>query len=154
MIRALLKTHVLALLAFFVVLVFLVITDHTIGITHLLAENFQGIGQLLATLSTSLIVFPFVSFPAVERVISSAEEVGINVSPELVKDYASGCLTVFIISLLEVTSVILYSITHQQLFLYIVFSLFPSQLIVVLIIVVFLLRATSLLWRARGSLSQ
>ena len=148
--RALLKTHILALAVFLAALAVLLPIDSTMGLTGLLAERFQYVAQLLVALSASLIVFPFVSFPAVERVISSAEELGVVANPRLVEDYATGCLVVFMVSLLEVVLVIVYSLTQRRELLYLVFPLLASQLVVVLVIVFFLWSVTSLLWRARG----
>jgi hypothetical protein len=109
-------------------------------------ERFQSIGQLLVALSVSLIIFPFISLPAIESIVSRTRELGIAVNPELVGDYASGCFIVLLLSLLETMVVILYSLIPIQELLLIIFSLLCSQMVVVLILVLFLWRATALLY--------
>ncbi|MEM1832530.1 MAG: hypothetical protein QXJ97_13495, partial [Desulfurococcaceae archaeon] len=81
----------------------------------ILIMRLHGAMQPLIALSVSLLVFPFVSVPAVESIVSRARSHGLRVSSELVKDYVDGCFTVFLLSVTELLLLVLYAFTHSEL---------------------------------------
>lgn len=106
-----------------------------------LRDAFSAAADYVVALSVSLIVFPFVSVPAVERIVSRAESVNIRVNPRLVKDYVNSCYAVFMLALTEIILIITYSLLEEPWFLLL---LVLSNLVTLLLILAFLMLA---LWK-------
>jgi len=125
---------------------------------HKLRVGFEVALPSIMALSVSLVVFPFVSVPAVESITARAEKAGIKVNPKLLKDYIDGCFTIFLLSTAEIILIIVYQIIGEIAGNIVVFAL-PMKtlilcgllsllctLIVILVLVILALwEATSLL---------
>jgi len=108
--------------------------------------------EALATvvaLSVSLIVFPFVSVPAVESIVERAERLGIRVNPRLVKDYVDGCFTMFLLATTEIILAITIQLTEDtHLITLAAFALLLTLTIEFFTVVSSLWKATRLLQEA------
>jgi len=82
----------------------------------------EALNSVIA-LSISLIIFPFVSVPAVESIVEHAKKLHIKVSSNLVKDYVDGCFTVSILATIEVVLIIAIQLIEEIEFLLILIAL-------------------------------
>jgi len=95
----------------------------------------EALSSVIA-LSIPLIIFPFVSVPAVESIVERAEKLRIKVSPNLVKDYVDGCFTVSILATAEVVLIIAIQLIEEIKFL---LALIALSLLLTLIIDFFII---------------
>jgi len=68
--------------------------------------RFREILTTVVTFSVSLIIFPFISVPAVESIVERAEKLNIKANPRLVKDYVDGCYIASLLSTVEIVLII------------------------------------------------
>ena len=142
-----LRTHILAVIVFIAVFVGLCILDRYVAITSILAERFHDVAQPLIGLSVSLIIFPFITVPAVENIVSKARELRISVNLRLLEDYINGCFTVFLLALTEIIVIIIYSLLPSWVLLCVAFSVLGSLAVVLGILVLSLWQVMELLYR-------
>lgn len=130
----------------FVVFFVAVYTMVGIGIVpvDVLCARFEVALQSVIALSVSLIIFPFITVPAVESIVSKAERVGVKVSNKLVEDYVHGCYTIFLLSVVEVVLIIVYSFLGKTLLTLPVILLALSTLAVLIIVLLILVYS---LWK-------
>ena len=115
---------------------------------NVLRIRFEAALQPIIALSVSLVIFPFISIPAVESIVSRAERAGIKASSKLIEDYIHGCYTVFLLAVTEIVLVTAYSFLKEVLLLLLLAVPTLITLIIVLLILVYSLwRATLLLQR-------
>lgn len=88
----------------------------------------------LIVLSVTLIVFPFVSVSGVESIVSRAQSLGIKVNQKLVEDYVDGCFIVFLLSVAELISLVLYVFTDSVIIVYITIPLLITLVFITIIL--------------------
>ena len=111
----------------------------------LLHNQLEKALQPIVALSVSLIIFPFITIPSVESIVSRAERAGIKVSKKLVEDYIHGCYTVFSLSLIEIISIIFFIFFSTWIIIYLILSFFITKMVVLLILVYSLWQVSVLL---------
>jgi len=114
---------------------------------NVLRDRFEAALQPIIALSVSLVIFPFMSVPAVESIVSRAERVGKKASTKFIEDYVHGCYTVFLLAVAEMVLVIVYSFLKGVLLLLLAVPTLTTLIIVLLILVYSLWRITLLLQR-------
>jgi len=100
----------------------------------------------VVALSVSLIIFPFISIPAVESIVERAEKLNIKVESGLVRDYVDGCFTAFLLSAIEMVLIIAIQLVEGvTLITLATFALLLTLIIVFFIVVYSLWVVTRLL---------
>lgn len=121
------KTWVTALVLFALTLATLRLMVAFDIVSHdVLSAGIREAMQPLIALSVSLLVFPFISVPAVESVVSRAQSRGLRVSEGLVKDYVDGCFTVFLLSAVELLLLVLYAFTRYGAIVFVALAALAS----------------------------
>ncbi len=144
--RDLLTVRVWAPLSFVFVLTVLLVIDHHASLVGLLA-GFREAFQPIIALSVSLVIFPFITVPAVESIVSRAKKLNLYVNPSLVKDYVDACFTVFIMALSEIVLLIVYSFTHKTLIAYTALATLTTMILVLFTLMAALWQVTALFYK-------
>jgi len=114
--------------------------------------RFREMLSTVIALSVSLIIFPFISVPAVESIVERAERLNIKVNPRLVKDYVDGCFMVFLLSTIEMALIIAIQLVEgAPLITLASFALLLTLIIILFTIVYSLWVVTRLLQEAAKS---
>ncbi len=124
-----------------------IIARVNIASIDVLRARFEVALQPIIAFSVSLVIFPFISVPAVESIISRAERAGIKVSSKLVEDYIHGCYTVFLLAISEIVLIITYSFLERSLLILLAVPILITLIILTLVLVYSLWKVTLLLQR-------
>lgn len=108
----------------------------------------------LVALSVSLIVFPFISVPAVESIVSRAQSLGVKVNQKLVEDYIDGCFIVFLLSVVELLLLVFYAFTDLPVIVFTTIPVLVSLIFVTIILVSGLWQITRLMMKLISEFSQ
>jgi len=125
------------LLFVFIFMLLLAVGTINFYAVHELLLRFEGALPSVVALSVSLIIFPFITVPAVESVVERAEKLGIKVNQKLLKDYVDGSYTVFLLAVAEMVLIIVVQLVEEALLLTLAALTLLSTLIIVLFIVVY-----------------
>jgi len=107
--------------------------------------RFREASATVTALSVSLIIFPFISVPAVVSIVERAEKLNIRVNPSLMKEYVDGCFIVLLLSTVELVLTIAIQLTEgNSLLTLVAFALLLTLISVFLLVIYRLWVALSL----------
>jgi len=140
------------LLFVFIFIILLIASMANPRAVHSMLLRFREMLSTVVALSVSLIIFPFISVPAVESTVERAEKLNIKVNPKLIKDYVDGCFTIFLLSTVEMVLIIAIQLVEGiPLITLAAFALLLTLIIVLFTVVYSLWKVTRLLQEAAKS---
>lgn len=92
--------------------------------------------------------------PAVESIVSRAQNLGVKVNQKLVEDYIDGCFMVFLLSVVELLLLVFYAFTGLSVIVFATMPVLISLIFVTVILISGLWQITRLMVRLISELSQ